>query len=559
MPRRLEVLQRGDSMPLARWLDFPVGRPNLAPTAIQIRSSAVFLYGVGITSSQVAAHTGVIQVGNIRLFELLGLFSIAAMTLTWRMSEERFSTRFLTASSITATILIAFGIALSGGGDSPLWLFYLFPVIFNAFLFRNRIVWTLLPAIVLVSVLPAWIDQHHERLMIQLLIVAPVYVAVTLCLQTLVKGLRQVSRLLVMSADTQARLEEAERWNEQLETVHTVAQEITRVTSVSDLADAIIEHTRSAIPYHSARVYIREGEKLLPIAFRGSDEYAFQSWDTLDLNVGEGLTGWVAQHTTSLHIDDVHNDPRTLLIPESQITEESMLLSPLIEADQTIGVVVLVRIGRFQFSQRELKLLDIIAGQASNALSKAWNLDVAHRQARTDGLTGLLNHRAMSEQLATHLDHARRQRHPVSIAMLDADDFKRINDSHGHLAGDRVLQKIAYMLMSYCRTSDLVVRYGGDEFLLILPETDALTAARVVRRIIDVISTQHVFLSREGRESVSIRLSSGMATSPLDGSTVQELLAAADSRLYVAKGFGKHGIGPIINPDFKAAQPHRDA
>jgi diguanylate cyclase (GGDEF)-like protein len=165
----------------------------------------------------------------------------------------------------------------------------------------------------------------------------------------------------------------------------------------------------------------------------------------------------------------------------------------------------------------------------------------------------------MSEQLATHLDHARRQRHPVSIAMLDADDFKRINDSHGHLAGDRVLQKIAYMLISYCRTSDLVVRYGGDEFLLILPETDALTAARVVRRIIDVISAQHVFLSPEGRESVSIRLSSGMATSPLDGSTVQELLAAADSRLYVAKGFGKHGIGPIINPDFKAAQPHRDA
>ncbi|MDQ3524944.1 MAG: GGDEF domain-containing protein, partial [Chloroflexota bacterium] len=114
-------------------------------------------------------------------------------------------------------------------------------------------------------------------------------------------------------------------------------------------------------------------------------------------------------------------------------------------------------------------------------------------------------------------------------------------------------------LISYCRTTDLVVRYGGDEFLLILPETDAVTAARVVRRIISTISAQHVFLSSEGGESVSIRLSSGMATSPLDGSTVRDLLAVADSRLYVAKGFGRHDIVPNIHPDFKASQPHRDA
>jgi diguanylate cyclase (GGDEF)-like protein len=546
-------------MPKVRWLDFPVGKPNLVPAQYQIRRSAVLLYGVGIVSSQLAAHTGAIQVDHLRLFELLGLLSIAAMALTWRMPEERFSTRFLTAMSITGTILIACGVALSGGGDSPLRLFYLFPVIFNAFLFRNRIVWTFLPAIVLVSVLPAWVEQQNERLMVQLLIVAPIYLATTVCVQTLLKGLRQVSSMLVSVADTQARLEEAERWNEQLDTVHTVAQQITRVTSVSELADAIIEHTRRAIPYHSARVYIREGEKLLPIAFRGSEEYAFQSWNTLDLNVGEGLTGWVARHATSLHIDDVHSDPRTLMIPESHITEESMLLSPLIQADQSIGVIVLVRLGRFQFSHRELKLLDIIAGQASNAVSKAWNLDAAHRQARTDGLTGLLNHRAMAEQLALHLDRGQMQQYPVSIAMLDANHFKHINDNHGHLAGDKVLQKIAYMLISYCRTTDLVVRYGGDEFLLILPETDAVTAARVVRRIISTISAQHVFLSSEGGESVSIRLSSGMATSPLDGSTVRDLLAVADSRLYVAKGFGKHDIVPNIRPDFKASQPHRDA
>jgi diguanylate cyclase (GGDEF)-like protein len=236
-----------------------------------------------------------------------------------------------------------------------------------------------------------------------------------------------------------------------------------------------------------------------------------------------------------------------------------MLLSPLIQADQAIGVLVLVRIGRFQFSERELKLLNIVAGQAANAVSKAWNLDAAHHQARTDGLTGLLNHRAMSEQLATHLDHAQRRRHPVSIAMLDADGFKRVNDSHGHPAGDRVLQKIAYMLMSYCRTTDLVVRYGGDEFVLILPETDAMTAYQVVSRIIDLVAAQPIFLRPDSRESVTVLLSFGLATSPLDGSTVQNLLEVADSRLYVAKGFGKHVVRPLVNADFTASQPRTDA
>ncbi len=95
--------------------------------------------------------------------------------------------------------------------------------------------------------------------------------------------------------------------------------------------------------------------------------------------------------------------------------------------------------------------------------------------------------------------------------------------------------------------------------MLILPETDALTANRVVRRIIDLVAAQPIFLRPDSRESVSVRLSFGLATSPLDGSTVQNLLEVADSRLYIAKGFGKHVAGPIIDPDFKAAQLHPDA
>lgn len=513
---------------------------SLAPPDVLVRRSAVLLYAIGIVFSQIAAHIGVLPVENIRLFELLGLLALGATFVTWRFTEHRLDHTFLVGTSVTGTLLIAGAVGLSGGSESPLWLYYLFPIIFNAIILRVRVTMLLLPIIVIASLLPTLVAQSYEPFMIQVLIVTPVYLAVTLCAQTLVRGLRRTSQLQSMAAEVEARLDEVQRWSIQLETIQSVAQQISGLTSVGDVANAIIEHTQTAISYDSARVYVREGDMLLPIAFRGSKEYAFQSVNTLDLKVGEGLTGWVAMRARSLRVDDVQNDARAMLILESPVTRESMLLSPLLHEGAAIGVIVLVRLGLGEFSDRELKLLDILAGQASNAVAKAWNFDAAHHQARTDGLTGLLNHRAMTEELSKHIQHSRSQGQPFSIAMLDADRFKRINDSHGHPAGDRVLQRLAVLLMTHCRTADLVVRYGGDEFLLIMPQTDGVTAIGVTRKVIDSIAAHRVLLRPQDTQGVNIRLSHGIATFPLDGSTYEELLEVADHRLYAAKASSDH-------------------
>lgn len=530
-------------MRISARLKSPLRVDGLAPPDILVRRFAILLYSVGIITSQVAAHVGALPVDNIRLFEFLGLVALGATTLTWQLTEKHFNTAILVMTSLTGTVLVACAVALSGGSDSPLWVYYLFPLIFNAFFFQNEITWVLLPIIILVSMLPALVEPNYDQLMIQLFIIAPMYVALTFCSQILVRGLRGASTLQVIAADTQARLNEVQRWNGQVETLHLVTQQISRLTSVDDIANAIIEHTRRVIPYDSARVYLRDGERLLPVAFHGSPEYAFQSLETLWLNMGEGLTGWAAKHATSLNIDDVRGDERTVLVPEDTVPVESMLLSPLIHEDMVIGVLVLVRVGRSQFSDQDSQLLDILAGQAASAVSKGWSLDEAHLQARTDGLTGLLNHRAVTEQLAAQLDLAETYQYPLSIAMLDADKFKRINDSHGHLAGNAVLQKMAALLETYCRSGDLAARYGGDEFMLILPHTGTDNAERITRRIIDQISAHKVFLSSDDPHGVSVCLSCGVATFPDDGSTPEELHRVADARLYATKSVSHQLVG----------------
>jgi|GEM_PF-3913810 len=402
---------------ITRWMMSPA-TSDLTPPDIMVRRLAVLLYAVGMISSQVAAHVGAFPVANLRLFELLGLVTFTATILTWYLTARQLSQAILILTSLTGILLIAAGIGLSGGSESPLWILYLFPVLFNAFFSQTKIVWAFLPIIAIASALPALIEGDDRQLMTQLILIAPIYVAVSLCSQTLVRGLQRASRLQVMATDSQARLEGAKQWSGQLQALHKVAQQITHLTSVNDIANAIIEHTRNAIPYDNARVYIRDEDTLLPIAFRGSREYAFKSAELLRLKVGDGLTGSAVQHATSLNVADAKQDPRAGSFPECAQLPESMLLSPLIDDGDVIGIVVLIKLGKGQFSSGDLQLLDILTDQATNAIAKTWKLEAAHQRARTDSLTGLLNHAAMYELMATQLDHATAQHIPLSIAVL---------------------------------------------------------------------------------------------------------------------------------------------
>jgi diguanylate cyclase (GGDEF)-like protein len=159
--------------------------------------------------------------------------------------------------------------------------------------------------------------------------------------------------------------------------------------------------------------------------------------------------------------------------------------------------------------------------------------------SQTDPLTGITNRRGLDERLATEIQRAARFGHSLSIALIDVDDFKRVNDTYGHAAGDQVLRRLATLLVRELRTIDVIGRYGGEEFLVILPETDLDGAATAAARLLTAVRTDaHRYLGRGSNITVSI----GIAAFERDGRTSAELLDAADRALYQAKRRGKDQV-----------------
>jgi two-component system, cell cycle response regulator len=161
--------------------------------------------------------------------------------------------------------------------------------------------------------------------------------------------------------------------------------------------------------------------------------------------------------------------------------------------------------------------------------------------ATSDPLTGLFNRGYVDDRLAMELSRAQRYGKALTVAVADADHFKALNDTHGHAAGDVVLKKLAGLLRGSFRQSDTTGRYGGEEFVVILPETDMETARRKVESLREVIASTPIEL-RDRREPVRVTISAGLASFPEDGSDAAELFATADERMFAAKREGRNRV-----------------
>jgi diguanylate cyclase (GGDEF)-like protein len=222
-------------------------------------------------------------------------------------------------------------------------------------------------------------------------------------------------------------------------------------------------------------------------------------------------------------------------------TQSSMIV-PLVLGTEVLGMLSLHSRQKRRFSEQALRFGKDLAAQAAQAIDRARLFEAIQQRADTDGLTGLLNHRAIHELMQRDLVNTRSAGTPMSLIMIDLDDFKIFNDTHGHLVGDRVLCEIADLLTACTRPEDRVARYGGDEFLIALPQTDRETAHDVARRLLDRVLSTEIIVNDQ---RLPIRLSLGVATYPEDGRTRQKLIAFADAAMYAAKDAGGGQVGVV--------------
>jgi diguanylate cyclase (GGDEF)-like protein len=204
---------------------------------------------------------------------------------------------------------------------------------------------------------------------------------------------------------------------------------------------------------------------------------------------------------------------------------------------EVIGLVSVWRRGR-PFTTRETDLFHYLAGQAGVSLENVGLHETVQRQAVTDELTGLFNHRRFQEAMASEVERARRFETGVGLVMLDIDNFKSVNDTHGHQTGDRVLQAVAAVLREQSREIDVPARYGGEELAVVLPGTDLEGAFELAERVREKIAALSFPVEDGG--ALRVTASCGAAAIPESGHDQRSLIAAADAALYAAKRAGKN-------------------
>jgi diguanylate cyclase (GGDEF)-like protein len=256
---------------------------------------------------------------------------------------------------------------------------------------------------------------------------------------------------------------------------------------------------------------------------------------SLSFRVGEGVAGWVVEHGKPALIHDVTEDPRFVVLPANQTPIASMICVPLIARGERVGVVTATSAKPGAFDTSNLELLRFIA------MTIALDIENVrlHRVAVTDPLTGAYNREFLLQRLPQEIETAIERDRALSVAMVDVDHFKSVNEHYGHNTGDIVLTEVARRLRGAIRAGDVLVRYGGEEFLAVLPKADAGRAWEVGERMRQRVS-ERAFDVGDGL-ALLLRVSVGVAQWRT-GELMPGLLERVDAALYGAKDRGRNRV-----------------
>jgi diguanylate cyclase (GGDEF)-like protein len=322
------------------------------------------------------------------------------------------------------------------------------------------------------------------------------------------------------------------------------ASEIARIDpeTLSHDADAmrqLLARVVAAVPGEASSLllYDPEGHELV---FTASRTLQSGVVDGIRLRCSQGIAGWVASHREAVRLDDATTDPRYYAGVEKQthFTPRTMLCVPVVSKDTLLGVIqVINKIDGSTFTEDELHLAQTLADHAAIAIENASLYRQAYLASITDDLTGLGNTRHFNRMLPELIARGE----PLSLLVLDLDNFKTVVDTFGHLAGSRTIGYLGKIIGHLIRPGDVAARFGGDEFVVILPDTDIETArsiAETIRAAIEAVST----LEGNGVDISTITASIGVATFPAHAPRAEALFKAADAAMYTVKRSGKNAV-----------------
>ena len=322
---------------------------------------------------------------------------------------------------------------------------------------------------------------------------------------------------------------------------HDVAKALTSSLNLDSILQTIMEKMAAYFePDTWSLLMVDEEKEELYFAIAVGD--ASEALKTVRLKMGEGIAGWVAKHGEPLLVPDVYTDERfAKRIDEmTKWQTHSIICLPLKSKQRVLGVIQLINVDTKHFEDHEILALQALADYAAIAIDNARAVERIQELTITDDCTGLYNARHLYKTLEAEVYRSARFGYEFSVLFLDLDHFKRVNDTHGHLIGSKLLAEIGYAIKSHLRLIDYAFRYGGDEFVVLLPQTGKEAALVVARRIRDVF--RNSVFCREENLNLNVRASMGVATYPEDAKSAHEIIRQADEMMYMVKNSTRDNI-----------------
>ncbi|MDE3108757.1 MAG: diguanylate cyclase, partial [Acidobacteriota bacterium] len=345
-----------------------------------------------------------------------------------------------------------------------------------------------------------------------------------------------VEILRVLASEASIAIENARLFAEeqkkahQLQLINSVTGHAIDTLDPTEMLSKIVAEMESHLGYDHIGIALLDysAKELVIQAEAGSRRDALGRRVALD----DGLIGHVAR---SGQIGVVRN--RDAASPRLVLADSvASVALPISYAEKFLGVLYVESAVPREFPEQEITLLRTLADLFAGALQNALTFQRAQEQAITDGLTGVKTHRFLMEALSSEWKRSTRANRPFALALMDLDRFKFVNDFYGHLEGDVVLQRVGHILEEHCRRSDVVARYGGDEFVILMPEATVEQARQLANKLRTWIASDSLLRDK------NVTASFGIAAFPVHGSTPQELIQVADSSMYLSKHQGGNSV-----------------